>query len=144
LYFLKSVALIILGVVLATVCYLVADRERQPAKPAKSEPSITTEESKEDRNAVNFFLSIMIGLVGGFVTATLTQMVKGLFQNPLSKLEVTYWAIMFAIASSLFFQLAKLAMKRFGVQRGLRAFDAVGVICIALGIFTIIVVNLIL
>ena len=148
--------LIVLGVILAIICYLVTEyveyRKRRQENRRPENPNVTTEKHEgdlteenrgEDRNAVSFYLSIMLGLLGSFVTATLVEIGKGLLQNPLPKLEISYFAILFCASSFAFFQITKFAMERFGVRRGLNAFDKAIAICIILGIYTIIWVDII-
>jgi len=93
---------------------------------------------EQNERAFDFFLGAMVGILGNFLVSSIIELAQSSFANS-SDLVISYWAFMFAFSSICFFQVVKIALKRFlGTQNiSLRIFDIASVICFALGIFII-------
>jgi hypothetical protein len=93
---------------------------------------------EQNERAFDFFLGAIVGVLGNFLVSTIIELAQNSFAN-VSSIVVIYWAGMFALSSIMFFQVMKMALRRFlDTQRiSLRSLDIASLICLALGIFII-------
>jgi hypothetical protein len=93
---------------------------------------------EQNERAFDFFLGAIVGVLGNFVVSAIIELAQSSFANS-SDSVISYWALMFMLSSIFFFQVVKIALRRFlGTQNiSLRMFDTASGICFALGIFII-------
>lgn len=86
--------------------------------------------------AFDFFMGVMVGIVGNFFVSSLIEMVKSLPSKD-SAVFTAYWAGIFIASSILTFQFSKYTLKRLKVtpKRLLCYFDVGTLILVGLGIF---------
>jgi len=100
---------------------------------------------RRERDWFILFVSVMVGVVGSLLVSCIIEMAKLAFEKFNIHDTYSYWAIIFILSSTFFFQLTKWAIRRLGVaQRELPIFDIATIILIVVGIFAIAIILYIL
>ena len=88
--------------------------------------------------ALDFYLGIMVGVVGNLVASCLVEVANSIFEGK-SAMILGFWGFMFGASSVGLFQITKLVMKHYAVAKPvLKLLDLASVICIGLAVFVIV------
>ena len=88
--------------------------------------------------ALDFYLGIMVGVIGNLVASSLVEVVNNIFEGK-SALVLSFWGFMFGASSVVLFQVTKMVLKHYSVTKpSLKFLDLASIICIGLGVYIIV------